>query len=194
MARPDLTEERTEQILDALEYCIARYGLEGSSLEVVANHAGVKRSIIRHYIGNRDDLLVALTKRLIQRSLALIDLVIAALPKRKRCTKLIDYLFMDDSREATDSSIAMDLLIAVSDQYPSCRELLGSFMEAMVVKVAGQLELSYPKASKQECWSVANGVLANVFVSDSLSPLKLPKRYKKSWRDCARKLIEQLGS
>jgi hypothetical protein len=30
------------------------FGLEGSTLERVAEHAGMKRSVVRHYLGNRD--------------------------------------------------------------------------------------------------------------------------------------------
>ena len=54
MGRPDLTEVRTAEILDAFERCVARFGLEGSSLERDAEEAGMKRSILRHYIGNRN--------------------------------------------------------------------------------------------------------------------------------------------
>ena len=32
MPRRDLTEERTEQILEAYERCVARFGLEGTHL------------------------------------------------------------------------------------------------------------------------------------------------------------------
>ena len=60
MGRPNLTEVRTAEILDAFERCVARYGLEGSSLERVAEEAGVKRSILRHYIGNRDEMITGL--------------------------------------------------------------------------------------------------------------------------------------
>ena len=67
MPRPSLKEQRTEEILDAFERCIHRVGLSGSSLEVIAEEAGMKRSILRHYIGNRDDILEALAARTISR-------------------------------------------------------------------------------------------------------------------------------
>ena len=41
MGRPNLTEVRTSEILDAFERCVARFGLEGSSLERVAEEAGI---------------------------------------------------------------------------------------------------------------------------------------------------------
>ncbi len=193
MPRPDLTETRTAQILDAFEACIAMYGLEGASLELIAQEAGVKRSIIRHYIGNREDLLVALTKRLIDRSLQMTDELVAALPKRKRAKVLIDYLFMRDPRASRNSAIAMDAVIAMSEQHPQCRELLRGFMESLVDIVSRQLLIAHPKAGAKRCWSVANGIMAIVFVFDSLDPLKLPRRFETSWKQNALKLLETLA-
>ena len=65
MGRPNLTEIRSAEILDAFERCVARYGLEESSLERVADEAGMKRSILRHYVGNREDLVQGLAERVV---------------------------------------------------------------------------------------------------------------------------------
>ena len=59
MGRPSLANVRREQILDALERCLARDGLVGTTLEAVAEEAGVRRPVIRHYFGNRDELVAA---------------------------------------------------------------------------------------------------------------------------------------
>ena len=193
MGRPDLSAERREQILDAFEYCIAHHGLEGSSLEMIAERAGVKRTIIRHYIGNRDDLLLALTERLVERSLARIDLVVAALPRRGRARALVKYLLSDGGDRDAEAGAAMDLLIAMADQHPACRDLLRGFMATMVDKVAEQLALASPGASRKACWSVANGILAIVFVADSLTPLHLEERFRKSWTRSALDLVETLS-
>ena len=65
MPRPDLTEQRTAEILDAFERCIVRHGLDGSSLEKIGEEAGMKRPILRHYVGNREALVMALAERVI---------------------------------------------------------------------------------------------------------------------------------
>jgi AcrR family transcriptional regulator len=66
VGRPSLADVRRPQILDAFEACIVKYGLAGSTLERIADEAGVKRSLIRHYFGNRSDLTEALLDRLRQ--------------------------------------------------------------------------------------------------------------------------------
>jgi len=68
MGRPSLKKERFEEILDAYEQCVARYGLAGATLEQVARQAGLARPLIRHHIGNRDDLVEALINRFINNS------------------------------------------------------------------------------------------------------------------------------
>ena len=55
MARPSVKEERREQILTAYEQCVARYGVEGATLDKVAEEAGLARPLIRHNIGNREE-------------------------------------------------------------------------------------------------------------------------------------------
>ena len=65
MGRKSLASERTSQILDAFERCIVQYGLEGATLKRIAKEAGVKLSMIHHYIGNRDMLVKSMVKRFI---------------------------------------------------------------------------------------------------------------------------------
>lgn len=67
MGRPSLAEERLTQILDAVGRCIARFGVEGMTLEQVAAEAGLSRSHVRHYAGNRADLIDRFRRRLIER-------------------------------------------------------------------------------------------------------------------------------
>ncbi len=60
MPRKSLKEIRSEQILAAYATYITRYGLEGATQERIAEPAGVKRLIFRHYLGNREEMIDAL--------------------------------------------------------------------------------------------------------------------------------------
>jgi len=94
MARPSLAATRREQILDALERCLARDGLEGTSLESVAAEAGVARPAIRHYFGNRDALLAAAVKRAVAAYGADLEDALRALPGEGCLGAFLDYLFL----------------------------------------------------------------------------------------------------
>ncbi|MGI9303924.1 MAG: TetR family transcriptional regulator, partial [Gammaproteobacteria bacterium] len=59
MPRPSLKTQRTGEILDAFQRCIVKYGMQGASLERISEEADMGRTILRHYVGNRDDLIIA---------------------------------------------------------------------------------------------------------------------------------------
>ena len=71
MARPSKAEERKEQILDAFERCVVRTGLQGITLEKVAREAELPRSLVRHFVGNRDEMVEAVFERFMRRVEAL---------------------------------------------------------------------------------------------------------------------------
>lgn len=71
MARPSKVEERREQILDAFERCVVRTGLQGITMDKVAKEAGLPRSLVRHFVGNRDDMVEAVFERFMHRVSAL---------------------------------------------------------------------------------------------------------------------------
>lgn len=73
MPRPRLSDTRRPQILDAFSTCIARHGLEGTTLERIAEVAGMKRTILRHYIGNRDNLVIQAAERIQDRFVSWVD-------------------------------------------------------------------------------------------------------------------------
>jgi AcrR family transcriptional regulator len=94
MARPSLAPLRREQILDALERCLAKRGLEGTSLEAVAAAAGVARPVIRHYFGNRDALLAAALERAVSAYAADLARALGTLPREDRLGAFLDHLFL----------------------------------------------------------------------------------------------------
>jgi AcrR family transcriptional regulator len=60
MGRPSLAAERRPQLLQAYAECLVRYGVEGTTLDRVAKQAGVTRGLVRHYLGNREQVIRAL--------------------------------------------------------------------------------------------------------------------------------------
>lgn len=192
MGRPDLTKERTAQILDAFERCVARYGLEGSSLERVAEEANVKRSILRHYVGNRDDLIIALGERVVSKYRHYSQSMLGDLPKRGRITKLMEFFFPDQPVESADSVLVVEALIFAAEQYPRIRELMTEYINDLVRTTAEQLQQEFSSATRQHCWSVAYGVVSLCFNQESLISLHLPKKFLEAARYSARQLIESL--
>ena len=55
--RPSNQNERYLQVMEAMVRCVARFGLDGATLERIAAEAELSRPLIRHHLGNREDML-----------------------------------------------------------------------------------------------------------------------------------------
>ncbi|MEM1331259.1 MAG: TetR/AcrR family transcriptional regulator [Planctomycetota bacterium] len=194
MGRPDLSETRRNEILDALERCVAREGLAGASLDRIAEEAGVKRQIIRHYLGNRDDVMRAFGHRLVARMHGDVEVMIAALPSEGRVGALLDMLFSTGSNSADSAAsiLLFEALIAAADREPELRDLVVGYVKSLTDAVASELATAHPGRERQEVWSTAYAVVALCFNHASMRPLNLPRRYGQSERDAARRLINTL--
>src|SRR5215831_9063289 len=113
MGRPSLGETRRPQILRAFEDCVLEYGLEGTSLERIAQQAGVRRSLIRHYFGNKDDLAEALVAGIIERTVAESQNLANADGEQAGAEALVGYLTGSRFADKRDDAL-VDALMAAS--------------------------------------------------------------------------------
>lgn len=182
MGRPSLRDQRTDEILSAYELCVARHGLDGATQERVAAQAGVKRTLLRHYLGNKEEMVEALIKHVVARFNSETDQMIAALPKTARPTALLDILFGPLGITETASVLTINALGAASDRFPKARTGLLAAMERMHDAVAKELSQDYPDADVTACRTAAFGICHLYFSIDSLMMLDPPQ----DWLDQAR--------
>ena len=194
MPRPALTEERTTLILEAFARCVARQGLDATSLENVADEAGVKRSILRHYIGNRDDLIHALAERVIAKYRKDVADMVASLPQQGTVEELLDYLFWDGHGTVSEDVQVVEALIAASGHSQSLRDKLTVLIDDFSRTIADLLARDFPNAAAQRRWDVAYGVVSIYYNNEALAPLQLPKKYRRAARTSADVLIDTLKS
>ncbi len=170
MGRPSVKDERREQILRAYETCVARFGVEGASLEKIAEEAGLARPLIRHNVGNRDDLLAALVDRFLSKSERNVQRMIDGLPADRAIKTLIDWLFDPNYSDAQFVLVA-EALIAASQEDPALATLMQSWTRDFIASVRGVLKDNEPSASSRALDAVAAGVTGIYFNTDSLTPL-----------------------
>ena len=195
MPRPSLKAERTGEILDAYERCIAAHGVEGATLERVADEAGLARALIRHNIGNKDQLLEAFLDRFIERSSRDGDEFFRALPDEDRITVMIDWLFEAGYSDQQRVNVTNALLIAAAGDAALAKRLR-SWTQDFVVRVQFELERAHPDQAGDKIQAVATGIAAIYFNYDSLEPLGGGDELRESSRAAARLLIgtlEQAG-
>ena len=192
MPRKDLTQERTEQILEAFESCVIKYGLEGSTLEKISEEAGVKRAILRHYIGNREDLINALCEKVLARyreQIALLKLI----PSDDTSGKtLLNHLFVSDSQDSIDEVLLAENLIAAAQRYPAAQRAMQSYVDELTDQLAECLQPIAPSATDRQRWNGAYGILCILFNHASLAPLGLDPEYGASARFNAEHIVKSL--
>ncbi len=189
MARPDLSAERSEQILDAFSRCVARSGLDAASLEEVAGEAGVRRSIIRHYIGNRDDLVAAFLDRLEARLQLQNDEMRAWFIAKAGVGSLPDYLFP----EVPDDELpVLESVYSAARRNPAIAARLESWLQGFVDALGDVLRISFPDADSDDVTTVAHGLAAIYNDHQSMVTLRGPPRYRAMALAAAQRLIASL--
>ena len=192
MPRPSLKAQRTEEILAAFARCAAKFGLEGSTLERIAEEAGVKRTILRHYVGNRDDLIEALTASIVDFYSRQGEELFALLPEHGASDLLVEYLFSEDGAMNAEMLLTAEQLIAAGDRYPQVRREMAAWVTTFVGQVSDVLSRDHPDASEDDLLAVAYGIVGIYFNTDSLAPLHLPGAYRSAAKQAANRLIRTL--
>lgn len=194
MARPSLKDQRREEILNAFARCVARYGLEGATLEKIATEAGIARPAVRHFVGNRDELVEALTAHVKKDYALKLDALFASMPRVGRVETIVDVLF-DPAHFSTSDDVALaQALTAASRQYPSAGKMLADWVADFDDRLAAELSQEFPDAGEEDVRAVSFGMISIYFNIDALSVLDLPDRMTAAASGAALRLVESLKS
>lgn len=189
MGRPSLAVERTQQILAAFERCVARQGLAATSLQDVADEAGMKRSILRHYIGNRDALVVALAEHVADRYRRQTDDLLASLPKDDAFEALLASLFPTTPREEVGEIIVLESLIAAAAEDDAVREPILGYVDFLLAALRRLVRAAEPNATRARQDAVAYGVLSVWWNHSSLTPLRPGPAHRRAALAAARAVL-----
>ena len=192
MPRKSMAKQRREELLDAFERCIVKFGLEGTSLEQVAEEADMTRSIIRHYIGNRDQLVEALIERIIQQYTNQLIATYGDLTPEQSLNYSLDEMFSEQETRHNRDKIIIDVLMTAQDRYPKAKKMLVQMFEALIQSFADDLRRIYPKAKKDQCRQVAYAIICMSEMHESFMWLGMKKRYHSDARTAADALIRTL--
>lgn len=179
MGRPSMAAQRVEEILDALELCIIDNGIQTTSLENIADKAGFKRTILRHYIGNRDDIICALSKRWSKIYTAQWQELMAWLPSSNKSSSLIDSIFTLGSKDRLNNTIIGEAIFSEAKRLEPIKQDQELVMAEFIACVSQTLASDYPEASEYNIDLVSHGIYANYLMAESLLPLKLVDQIQK---------------
>ncbi len=191
MGRPSLASTRRPQILRAFEDCVLSYGLEGSSLQRIAQQAGVRRSLIRHYFGNKDDLTEALIAGIIERTIADSHNLASAAGEQAGTEALADYLTGSRFADKRDDAL-VDALMAASHRDAGLRSRLRRKYQAFQRAIEQHLRSSFPAATSDDIRATAYGLMCLAVGSASMHDIEFPASRRDYARQSAVQLIDSL--
>ena len=191
MARPSRKKERQSQILDAYEHCIALYGLEGATLELIAEQAGLARALIRHNVGNREDLRDALVRRFVNRSSKYMSSLVERLPSVGRVEALVEWLF-DPKYSDPSLVLVSSALINAGASDPKLARKMRKWSRDFVDNLARTLSEEFPQETEDAAQAVAAGLAGIYFNVESMTPLGPMQDLSDASKDAALRLISTL--
>jgi AcrR family transcriptional regulator len=191
MGRKNLSEERTAEILAAFARCLVKYGLD-TSLDQVADEAGMTRSIIRHYIGNREAVIEALIEQITRDYITALQTTGDLIPLPERIDALLDYLFTDLAAAAAYDKLIIDVLLTAHDRYPTAKAHIVAMLDTLVAMFADDLRAAYPAADAARCQDVAYSVLCLAMNHDSFMSLGMAAARAAHGRGGARRCADAL--
>lgn len=158
MGRKSLKIERRAQILDAFEECILKHGVEGSTLQRIADEAGMQRTIIGHYFGTRRALVEDVVARILDRYRKASRRLLAAVPAERRLETAIELLF--DTRTTPREDVLYQALFTAAERDPEIQRQLREATAIFVRYYSDLLALSYPAAAPDEIERVSCGLIS----------------------------------
>lgn len=155
MGRRSMVQERRAEILRALEDVVREEGYEAATLERVAARAGVQRTLIRHYFGNRDALIDAALVHITGKYQRDCEEEIARFAGERTAEALVGYLFGGAFNQRSDDDAVIDALIVASGRSEAARvsvlRMYTTFEDVVVALLRGAL----PGASEDGLRDVA---------------------------------------
>lgn len=178
--------------MQALVRCVARFGIEGATLTVIADEAGFSRPLIRHHLGNRDAILHSLQDYVLKGFNDQTNELAAALPDVEPTVAAIDILFADIGVADPDLVLAFAALTARSagdaDLRAACKASISRF-EAVIAQA---IKVEHPHLDQSIAEQAAQGIAALYFNKVSLSPLAMSETWRANAKTNALKILKEL--
>ena len=191
MGRPSLAPQRRAEILEAVGRCVARYGVDGTTLEKVSEESGLGRGHIRHYLGNREELIYTFAETLMSRYVVDIRNAHDEAPPGQKSEALLAVLFGSEWRPGQDDA-QIDSLLVASARDTQIKSLLRSTYLSIERVLTRALAGDIPSAGRRECAKTAYALMCLAFGNTTFSGLSLPASRHKAARTVATALVDQL--
>ena len=187
VGRPSLQDQRRREIVGAFIELVAAHGLEHVSLDDVAGAAGVQRTALRHFVGNRDDLISAAITKITKRALADIEV-------QYSLAQVIGMLFDPNRMKGFDvSDRAWGELMPEAMRSPEARAVIKQSYDRLLALISDSLRQQYPTASRSCIADTAYAIACMAEHNYTFQRLGYPQARCKGLKEAALALADRLA-
>ncbi|KZY39661.1 MULTISPECIES: TetR/AcrR family transcriptional regulator [unclassified Oleiphilus] len=192
MGRKSLKVERVSEILDAFERCVETKGLQGMTLDMVAEEAGMARRMIRHYVGNRKELIEAGVKRIISKFEDSVQQSMNVAEPEKRFEAAFDYIFSEAFNNLPATRLVAALL-PVSLYDPDVQAAVKSIYDFFLLGLKQELAELNPNIDEKELEQTAYSIMCLSFGGGWMGNIGFDPKLNQKNKELARGLVQKLG-
>ncbi len=189
MARPKVTDQRKEEILNAYEKCIAKFGVAGTTLAAIAEMANLSRPLVRHHAGNQDDLLDQSITRFLARTKAYLTEIPPGCFESE--TQFVDFLFEESTSFETSDTLIASAFITASTYNLRLREQMQMWLSDISKWIEAHLQHNFPQIEKDKLHAISAGLMGIYFNVDSFVPLGEIEGLRENSKRAALMLLQQ---
>nr|WP_260408228.1 TetR/AcrR family transcriptional regulator [Planomonospora venezuelensis] len=170
---------------------VAAHGLAGSTQERIAAAAGMSRSHIRHYVGNRDQLIDALWDHVITPYFEAMHTALADSAPDARLRALVDFLFGPQMARNEDD-LVIEALISGAMHDVRLRGRIYDSYGRLEREIAKTIREAVPGCESAESLQLAYALICMAFGHSTLAPLPFPASRHAGMKALAAQMIEAL--
>jgi AcrR family transcriptional regulator len=184
-------QRRVEQILDAAESVFVEHGVEGATMQMIADRAGASVGSLYHFFPNKDAIVEALgiryTTAIRETNERAMPLEMAHLPVEELFDRIlraqVEFIERTPAFDAVHTAV-----------YRNCLAVYGALNEALVGHVGQFLAVRYPRMPEPERMAAAMVSVVTVHaVVDLASRLPAPFR-ERAIREAHTMLVAHYGA
>lgn len=186
IGRPSLKDQRRREIVEAFIELVAAHGLEHVSLDDVAADAGVQRAALRHFVGNRDQLIEAAIAEITR-------LALAGLEVRLSLTEVIAMLFDPGRMKSFDvGERTWSELLPEAMRSPDTRAVIKECYDELIALISHALRRQHPTATRSQIADTAYAIACMAEHNYVFQRLGYPLARCKGLKEAALALAERL--
>ena len=191
MGRRSMVAIRREEIVDAVQRCVVRYGLADTTMAKVAEEAGMQRSAISHFLGNRDDVIAATVERSCQYYVDLIRQIVAEAPPEKAADALVDEL-VGGKRAAPQAMVLFDEILTLAHHDRRAQAAIHDAYGVLDHELRKGLRARFPDARPKDVAMVARTLMLLIDNEERFRVLDMSPNKGRDIRQAARSLMAVL--